>query len=111
MISGGNEWLIGVALIGFAFGVGAGFLLAWLIGGRNPQLKKMEAELAATKAALEGYRGQVHTHFARTSDLFQEVTERYRDLYDHLAEGNRDLCENMQPAPLPEVPHQGRLES
>lgn len=48
--------------------------------------------LERTREELEGYRGRVTEHFAGTSDLLRDLTLQYRAVYDHLAEGARELC-------------------
>lgn len=39
----------------------------------------------ALRKEMEDYRHNVNEHFARTAELFKESTEKYRDLYEHLA--------------------------
>jgi uncharacterized membrane-anchored protein YhcB (DUF1043 family) len=49
-------------------------------------------ELKRGRQEVEGYRGQVSEHFGDTSRLLRELTLQYRAVYEHLAEGARDLC-------------------
>lgn len=111
MLNGVEEsWMWGVALIGFAAGIGAGFLLSLLLGGNKSRTRQLEADLEKVRTDHEAYRAQVHDHFTHTSDLFQDVTKRYRNLYDHLAHGAQDLCGNITQTPLPDLPKQGLLD-
>jgi uncharacterized membrane-anchored protein YhcB (DUF1043 family) len=49
-------------------------------------------ELKRRRQEAEAYRGQVSEHFGDTSRLLRELTLQYRAVYEHLAEGARDLC-------------------
>jgi uncharacterized membrane-anchored protein YhcB (DUF1043 family) len=49
-------------------------------------------ELKQRRQEAEAYRGQVSEHFGDTSRLLRDFTLQYRAVYEHLAEGARDLC-------------------
>jgi uncharacterized membrane-anchored protein YhcB (DUF1043 family) len=92
-----------LSLVWFAAGALAGGLLAtWLVrrGGRaaEDRAAQLEAQLAETRRELEGQRERISGHFARTSDLFRELTERYTRLYAHLAGGAREFSAGEAPA-------------
>ena len=77
-----------VALVlGLAAGAAIGAGVAALVRGRSGA-----AGAAQLKEELDAYRGEVDEHFERTSDLFRDLTEKYRDLYEHLATGAGELC-------------------
>jgi len=100
---------VGLAILGAA----AGFVLGRFTGtganqirdlrARNELLAKekehalaeREAAIAAMKRAVrvqEEYRANVTQHFSGTSELLRELTHKYRDVYDHLANGAGELC-------------------
>ncbi|MDH3518842.1 MAG: DUF1043 family protein [Myxococcales bacterium] len=54
--------------------------------------EQTQAELAAARDAFETYRGRVADHFAGTSELLRDLTQRYRGVYAHLAAGAEALC-------------------
>jgi len=90
-------------LLSFAGGAIAGALLAlWLVrrGERaaEDRAAQLEIELAQMRSDLEAQAAQIATHFVRTSDLFRDLTERYTQLYAHLAEGARQFCPDDVPA-------------
>lgn len=60
-------------------------------GGKTVQ------ELSAEKAR---YETDVEEHFKATADLLNEMTDKYRDVYRHMAEGAQKLApgENVAPA-------------
>jgi len=91
------------SLLWFAGGLVAGLLVAsWLArrGGRAAEERaaQLEAELADTRSELEAQAERISGHFARTSDLFRDLTERYTQLYAHLADGARHFCAGDVPA-------------
>lgn len=85
--------LIAGLVAGFLLGVGCMMLLdRRRAGGKSvDQLRK----------EFDDYRDKVAVHFSATSDLFRDMTEKYRDVYNHLASGSQALCEDpMQHARL-----------
>ena len=42
---------------------------------------------------METYKASVNTHFNKTSDLVNELTQDYVKVYRHLAEGAQTLSE------------------
>ncbi len=76
-----------VLAIGLVAGatIGAGVAALFRAKGGAASAARLEEE-------LDTYRGEVDEHFERTSELFRDLTEKYRDLYDHLATGAGDLC-------------------
>ena len=75
-----------------------GAALAGVLVGRSSaraaaqRCRELEADLAASEAALRSYRGEVAAHFSQTSELLRAMTHHYRTVYEHLAEGARVLC-------------------
>jgi uncharacterized membrane-anchored protein YhcB (DUF1043 family) len=83
----------GLFLLGLLLGLLAGR------GGRGPRarVRALEAELAQVTERLASYRDQVEKHFVQTSDLFGDLTRQYTAVWDHLAEGARELCPDRVP--------------
>lgn len=82
-------WII--AAMGLAVGLFIGWLVTLLFhrrrdGGKNVHQLRKE---------MDDYREEVNGHFARTAELFKESTEKYRDLYEHLAGGAQGLCSDL----------------
>lgn len=98
-------------------GLGVGLVIGSLLGRRTNRVRDyargLEEELEAQRLSqerlaaeaqaardglkrqrqeLELYRNQVSEHFADTSELLRDLTLRYRTVYQHLAEGARELC-------------------
>ncbi len=88
--------VLGMAL--FVLGVVVGLLAARGGEGARAQARRLEEELAESRERLAGYEDQVAKHFAQTSELFGDLTRQYTAVWDHLAEGSRDLCAERVPA-------------
>lgn len=102
-------WNWGIGIITFAFGLGIGFAAAYALIPRGQRIRELEQELAAARAVLEDYRGQVSRHFQKTAELFEDMTDRYRAVYRHMAQSAQTLCEEQPPALQLEIVDRGRL--
>jgi uncharacterized protein len=71
----------------------------------------VEEELVAARAEAAGYRERVVQHFYGTSEQLRALTLRYRELFEHLADGARELCPEasnalqagLEPPALPDL--------
>ncbi|MBT8131031.1 MAG: DUF1043 family protein [Gammaproteobacteria bacterium] len=82
-------WVI--AGTGLALGLIVGWLLSLLVQRKNAGGKNV----SQLRREMEDYRSEVNEHFSRTAELFKESTEKYRDLYDHLAGGAQQLADDL----------------
>ncbi|MCC7412559.1 MAG: DUF1043 family protein [Gammaproteobacteria bacterium] len=76
-----------IAVVLLAVGLVAGYVLCYARQQRDGG-GRTAAEL---REELDGYRDRVGAHFERSAVLFHELTGRYRELYEHLAEGADSL--------------------
>lgn len=84
-------WLTGIVCL--AIGVAAGLLIARRLDSSSPgKVDELEARIAELQRFHDDYREHVSEHFSTTADLVQQMTESYRDVYQHLAQGAQDLC-------------------
>jgi len=83
-------WMVGI--LGFLLGTILGSVTAYLVYARNGKTRQLRSELNELKERFADYRDQVTRHFMQTSSLVQEMTERYRAVYEHLASGAQHLC-------------------
>lgn len=84
------EWYL--ALFSLVFGLGGGFFFSRASDSGIQQAKKLDAELKQTREELATYRTQVNDHFEKTAELVNTLTENYRAIYTHLADGAQNLC-------------------
>jgi len=85
-----STWLVG--MLGFLLGILMGSIATYLIVARNRKTHQLQLELNQLTERFTEYRDQVTQHFMRTSELVQEMTRSYRDVYEHLAAGAQNLC-------------------
>jgi uncharacterized membrane-anchored protein YhcB (DUF1043 family) len=83
-------WLI--AVLGVLIGIMLGSIITYLLVARNRKTHELQLELNQLTERFTEYRDQVTQHFMRTSELVQEMTRSYRDVYEHLAAGAQNLC-------------------
>ena len=72
------------------FGIGFGLLLHKLFGktGNEQTLTKENQQL---KDEFNRYRSQVNDHFSTSAELFEKVSDDYRRLLGHMADGTSNL--------------------
>ena len=72
------------------FGIGFGLLLHKLFGktGNEQTLTKENQQL---KDEFDRYRSQVNDHFSTSAELFEKVSDDYRRLLGHMADGTSNL--------------------
>lgn len=81
----------GIAAVG-------GLLVGWLIARQKDDdhhdSKQFEEQIEELKAQNTRYQEDVTTHFAKTASLLNDLTNNYRDVHNHLAEGAQQLASN-----------------
>jgi hypothetical protein len=87
-------WLFGaIALL-------CGVFLGMLINRKmNPSVSdnnQLKADLDAARTEMERYKSSVNSHFNKTSDLVNELTQDYVKVYRHLAEGAQTLSDTRE---------------
>lgn len=76
--------LIITALLCLLGGAALGAVLFKLVGSGG-QNRELEERVQRAEDELKRYQQDVAEHFARTSDLVNNLTQSYRDVYEHLA--------------------------
>jgi hypothetical protein len=83
-------WLSAIGCL--AAGVAGGWLLRIMLDPSEQKLRDAETRIRASEAALDDYRRQVTEHFRGTADRVNKLTDDYRELHSHLAQGAMGLC-------------------
>ena len=83
-------WLTGIGCL--ALGVVLGVVFSKRNSGNSTRINELESQIIAIEERHEQYKGDVSEHFGVTSELVQQLTQSYRDVYQHLAMGAQDLC-------------------
>jgi len=91
--------------------VGGGIIGAIVYRNLASDKKKtddLKAELDAARLEMETYKTSVNSHFDKTAELVNELTQDYVKVYKHLAEGAQALGEGRDFANVLEQ-HQGKV--
>ncbi len=98
------EYSSGILL---AVGIAAaflGFFLGWL-AGRNTsaatqKCRQLENKLERVEQDRKAYEDEVVEHFTETATLLNSLTESYREVHNHLANGAATLCQGKGPVSM-----------
>ncbi len=85
------ELVVIISLAALLFGLGLGVLLGRLKFGQG-STGQLANRLQQAESELENYQHQVAKHFVDTSQRISDLTQSYRDLHQHLAEGAARLA-------------------
>jgi len=85
--------VIVACLVSLAIGAGTTWLYVDRFSTRGRGTRAAEREAQRAKDELRRYKQDVHDHFQRTAQLVDGLTEAYRDVHNHLAEGAMALVE------------------
>lgn len=58
------------------------------------RIKELEDLLQDVQGRHERYQRNVSNHFEQTASLVNELTQRYRDVHEHLVNGASELCDD-----------------
>ncbi|MAO41693.1 MAG: hypothetical protein CMK70_16285 [Pseudohongiella sp.] len=84
-------WVTGIVCL--AVGLVAGLLVGKKVQTGSPtRIAELEAQIQELQRSHADYREHVSSHFDTTAELVQQMTESYRDVYQHLATGAQQLC-------------------
>lgn len=83
-------WLIGLGCL--LTGIVIGAVLFKLMMSDEAKVKELEEQLHTLSEEHENYKNNVHSHFSSSAQLLGKLTESYREVFLHMAEGARTLC-------------------
>jgi uncharacterized membrane-anchored protein YhcB (DUF1043 family) len=83
-------WLIGIGC--FLGGAALGALLFKMLKSDEVRIEALEQQLQTLTNEHENYKNNVHAHFSSSAQLLNRLTESYKDVYVHMADGARALC-------------------
>jgi uncharacterized protein len=92
-------WISAIACL--LAGLAAGWLMRRQFDPAEQRLRDLERSLHQSEVALQDYQAQVTAHFRGTAERVNRLTENYRELHQHLAEGALELCDTRQPGVEP----------
>jgi uncharacterized membrane-anchored protein YhcB (DUF1043 family) len=83
-------WLIGIGC--FLGGAALGAFLFKTLKSDEVRIDVLEQQLQTLTNEHENYKNNVHAHFSSSAQLLNRLTESYKDVYVHMADGARALC-------------------
>ncbi len=87
-----NAQLISSLFI-FAVGLGIGILLQRYVLSRGTHVALLERDLDKLKGEQLHLKDSIQQHFHQTADLTHSLTNNYKALYEHLAQGSEQFTE------------------
>lgn len=103
--------LIAAAILAALAGLVIGIVLHRSVGSSAGRLRDLEKKLAREKENNQQYKSSVTQHFTETATLLTDLTLKYKDIHDHLANGADQLCRDAQGRSLlPDSPVKLRIE-
>ncbi|MDY6982894.1 MAG: DUF1043 family protein [Pseudomonadota bacterium] len=83
-------WLVGLGCL--LTGAVIGAVAFKMLMSDEARVRELEEELQALSEEHETYKSNVHNHFSSSAQLLSKLTESYRDVFLHMADGARTLC-------------------
>jgi len=90
-----------LSAIGIIVAAVVGFLFGKKHSSSEVEKKRLEQELKEKTAELDTFHSKVNTHFEKTAELFNHVSDSYQSLYDHMAKSSTQLCASQTFQALP----------
>lgn len=81
-----------LTIAGLLIAAGLGFYFGRNFSHNAQQQSRLETELNEKQQELDAFRNKVNNHFEKTADLFNQVSDSYQSLYDHMANSSNQLC-------------------
>ena len=90
-----------LAIVGIVVAAVVGFLFGKKNSSGEAEKNRLEQQLKVKTSELEAFHSKVNTHFEKTAELFNHVSDSYQSLYDHMAKSSNQLCASQTFQVLP----------
>ena len=100
------DWAIYIT-VGIVIGFAAGFFFSRLDTTMQKKCDELEQKLDTAHQEMTHYKQDVTQHFVKTSNLINNMTQSYRAVYDHMADGANKLCSSNM---IAQAKNQGELD-
>ncbi|WP_160171815.1 YhcB family protein [Endozoicomonas elysicola] len=87
-------WFVGS--LAFLAGILCGALVYHLLSGSKSRNGKLENQLDELQQEFKEYQERVGDHFTTSAHLVNKLTDTYRDVHEHLANGAEGLCKDEE---------------
>ncbi len=85
------EGTMGLIIAGI-IGVVVGAVLMYVMKGKQPA----DQSVKAVEEKLNNYQQEVESHFAKTADLIDNLTNSYKEVFEHLSDSAESLLTEEQ---------------
>jgi len=92
--------MIAVGAVALILGLGIGLMLGRRNSNAGQKYREVERKLDQVLQDKKAYEDEVVEHFTDTAKLLNNLTESYRDVHNHLAQGAATLCQGEGPVSL-----------
>jgi len=96
-----------LSAIAIVVAAAAGFIFGKKFSTNEVEKNRLEKELKDKSAELDAFHSKVNTHFEKTAELFNHVSDSYQSLYDHMAKSSTQLCASQTFQSLPKSEETG----
>ncbi len=87
-------WFVGS--LAFLAGILCGSLVIYFLSGSKTRNGKLEHQLEQLQDEFRTYQNRVGDHFTTTAHLINKLTDTYKDVHEHMANGAESLCEDEE---------------
>lgn len=87
-------WFVGS--LAFLAGILCGALVFQLLSGSKTRNGKLEGQLEDLQNEFRDYQERVGDHFTTTAHLINKLTDTYKDVHEHMANGAESLCDDEE---------------
>ncbi len=87
-----NNLLVAIIVLSVFAGIGIGITFSGSFRRDSRRLRDLEESLAKEREHLGHYEEKVLAHFSQTARLVNKLTDSYREVHTHLANGAEELC-------------------
>lgn len=84
---------IAIAGLTLIVGLVIGILAASRLLPAKQENRDLQKELTETRDRMDSYRGEVAEHFQQSAKMLEQLSDSYRDIHNHLAQGANTLLE------------------
>ena len=104
--------LIIYCLLSFIAGILATFIFQKFLSSESRQNRDVERHLQESQDQLKSYQQEVSDHFQQSAKLVDQLTESYREVHNHLAEGAHSLLDTTVTEPvLKSIPARDKIDA
>ncbi len=92
--------LVVIGVTALLIGAGVGVVVTRMFNSGDRRRRNLEKQLQDANADLKNYQQEVSEHYVKTAKLVDDLTESYREVHNHLAEGAATLLHTRGATPL-----------